>query len=503
MNIKEFEVQHNKPYEMTLMYELYEDSEFDKKAAKVISQSPLFAEAKMNKEVFYYNITNKTSLRKYLNLGMDKDTMLYMIRKLISADDFFEENELDKRYLLFDADLILVDKDTEELTFITVPAMNHGMVVKPLRIFIRELLASSVYEENENLDYVGRLLSFINSNKNMNKGELENVLGMIEASSSQTVSQSQKTEAAAEVTAAPSAAQDAVIAATVESTDGNHVDVPVENVSAGIEENFEAEKYDENARQPEKDSYASDIAVKTIGAGVAVAGMAAAVAEASEKTDTADDVIEVETTGAGGQTDAQQDLPEIDIPDIIIEDHARKEEDPVMPEIIIPEEMQAKAEEDARREAEAKAQAEAEEKARREAEAKAQAEAEERARREAEAKAQEEAEEMARQEAAMRAKKVVPYLVRTKSQEMVEIDKDEFKIGKIPGMADFLLSDNPAVSRMHAIIHHIDGSYYVCDNYSTNHTYLNGERLEAGKNYLLIHGAKISFANDEFTFLCK
>ena len=70
-------------------------------------------------------------------------------------------------------------------------------------------------------------------------------------------------------------------------------------------------------------------------------------------------------------------------------------------------------------------------------------------------------------------------------------------------MAEYLLSDNPVVSRMHAIIHKVDGSYYVCDNYSTNHTYLNGEKLEAGKRYLLIGGAKVKFANEEFTFLIK
>ena len=501
MNIKEFEVQHNKPYEITLMYELYEDSEFDKKAAKVISQSPLFAESKMNKEVFYYNITNKTSLRKYLNLGMDKDTMLYMIRKLISADDFFEENELDKRYLLFDADLILVDKESEELTFITVPAVNHGMVVKPLRIFIRELLASAVYEENENLDYVGRLISFINANKNMSKQELENVLGMIEASSSQTVSESQQAEVTEE---AP---------ARIKVTN-------VEAVSNGVEDAAAESPYTQavsEAAEPVQtnDANVANVAMAVAGTGAAVAGMAAVFTESVQAEEDADDTHE--------------NLPELDIPEIIIEDNTQKEEAPVMPEIIIPDAMniteestpvqmdieaeenahreaeakaQAEAEERTRQEAEAKAQAEAEERARQEAEARAQAKAEERARREAEARAQAEAEENARQEA-MRVKKTVPYLVRTKSQEMVEIDKDEFKIGKIPGMADFLLSDNPAVSRMHAIIHHIDGSYYVCDNYSTNHTYLNGERLEAGKNYLLIHGAKLAFANDEFTFLCK
>ena len=48
-------------------------------------------------------------------------------------------------------------------------------------------------------------------------------------------------------------------------------------------------------------------------------------------------------------------------------------------------------------------------------------------------------------------------------------------------MADYLLSDNPAVSRMHAIIHNVDNTYYICDNYSTNATYLNGQKLEPGQ----------------------
>ena len=105
--------------------------------------------------------------------------------------------------------------------------------------------------------------------------------------------------------------------------------------------------------------------------------------------------------------------------------------------------------------------------------------------------------------AAPEPKKNYPYLVRAKNQEIITVDKDEFKIGKIPGMADYLLSDNPAVSRMHAIIHNVDNTYYICDNYSTNATYLNGQKLEPGKNYLLMNGVKIKLANEEFTYFCE
>ena len=66
---------------------------------------------------------------------------------------------------MLDSDLVLVDKNSEEITFIYVPATDHGLVAKPMRAFIKEVLANAVYDESEDLDYVGRLITYVNKNK--------------------------------------------------------------------------------------------------------------------------------------------------------------------------------------------------------------------------------------------------------------------------------------------------------------------------------------------------
>ena len=185
MNIKEFEVVKKKPYDLTLVFELFEGSNLDKRAQKVIEQNDdLFAESKMDNEVFRYNISNKMSLRKYLTLGMDKETMVYIVRRILEVERFFNANGLNKDYLLYDSDLILVDKDSEVLTFVPMPASDHGLTVKPLRAFVKEVVANAIYDEEENLDYVGRLLTYVNSHKEIFPNDLEAVLGGIEAAAS-------------------------------------------------------------------------------------------------------------------------------------------------------------------------------------------------------------------------------------------------------------------------------------------------------------------------------
>lgn len=384
MNIKEFNVT-NKPFETTLVFELYEGSEFDKKAYRILKkEKALFADGKFDDEVFAYDITNKMSLRKYMSMGMNQKKMLYMMERLADADICFKTNGLDRQYLMYDADLVLVDKMSEEITFIYVPATDHGLTAKPLKVFMKEILANAVYDEMENLDYVGRLLTYMNKNKRFEPEDLSGVL---------------------------------------EEIRNNQRSLNVMEESAAVE--------------------------------LAKADAAFVPAEESDAVKIDEPVFVKEPAG------------EIKI------DEPSSEEKPILKPIeeIIPKSVKKVPEVE-------KVQLEP-------------------------IKEHVAAKDVSEAEAIKVPSKKYPYLVRSKNQEIITIDKDEFKFGKIPGMADYLLSDNPAVSRMHAIIHNVDNTYYICDNYSTNATYLNGEKLEPGKNYLLMNGVKIRLANDEFTYICE
>lgn len=96
--------------------------------------------------------------------------------------------------------------------------------------------------------------------------------------------------------------------------------------------------------------------------------------------------------------------------------------------------------------------------------------------------------------------KINPYLIRTNTKERIVITKQNFKIGKASMGVDYSVKGNGAVSRSHAIITNKNGVYYIKDNKSTNHTYVNNKMLEDGESELLTHDCKIVLGDEEFTF---
>lgn len=96
--------------------------------------------------------------------------------------------------------------------------------------------------------------------------------------------------------------------------------------------------------------------------------------------------------------------------------------------------------------------------------------------------------------------KVFPCVVRVNTKDMVMISKQNFKIGTANFGVDFKIDGNKAVSRIHATITNKDGEYYIKDNKSTNHTYVNGEMLKDGELKLLKPDTKFVLGDEEFLF---
>lgn len=93
-----------------------------------------------------------------------------------------------------------------------------------------------------------------------------------------------------------------------------------------------------------------------------------------------------------------------------------------------------------------------------------------------------------------------PFLIRTKNNEKIPLDKPVFRIGKEKSYVDYFIGDNTAISRSHANIVSRDGEYFVVDTNSTNHTYLNGQMLASNVETKITSGAKIRLANEDFEF---
>ncbi len=101
----------------------------------------------------------------------------------------------------------------------------------------------------------------------------------------------------------------------------------------------------------------------------------------------------------------------------------------------------------------------------------------------------------------MAASVIRPYLLRGSNNERIYIDKPVFHIGKERSYVDYCISGNATVSRSHADIISRNGQFFIVDNNSTNHTYVDGQMIPSNTEVALSHGTKIRLSNEEFEFL--
>lgn len=93
-----------------------------------------------------------------------------------------------------------------------------------------------------------------------------------------------------------------------------------------------------------------------------------------------------------------------------------------------------------------------------------------------------------------------PYLLRVNTYEKIQINKPVFRIGKEKSYVDYFVMNNNAVSRIHADIITDRGRYYVKDNNSTNHTFVNGTMIETDRSSEIFDGDALMLANEPFEF---
>lgn len=91
------------------------------------------------------------------------------------------------------------------------------------------------------------------------------------------------------------------------------------------------------------------------------------------------------------------------------------------------------------------------------------------------------------------------YLVRRSTGERALIDHTNFHIGRDADVADFWIN-TPTVymGTDHAYIQIVGGEYFISDNNSRNHTWLNGQKMESSRPYPLHSGDVVRMADETF-----
>ena len=97
--------------------------------------------------------------------------------------------------------------------------------------------------------------------------------------------------------------------------------------------------------------------------------------------------------------------------------------------------------------------------------------------------------------------KICAFLKRKKTGEIVEIAKPEFVIGK-SAEADYVIKDNPTISRKHLKIIQKEDGYWMEDLQSANHSYVNEKEMK--EPVRLVDEMKFRLSSDEeFEFMIR
>lgn len=93
-----------------------------------------------------------------------------------------------------------------------------------------------------------------------------------------------------------------------------------------------------------------------------------------------------------------------------------------------------------------------------------------------------------------------PKLRNKTTNETVTVDKDMFKIGRDASLGLDMVINQKSVSHYHASIRCKNGAYYIIDENSTNHVFVNGQKIPVNDNFRLNDGDVIKIGSEEFVF---
>ncbi len=91
-------------------------------------------------------------------------------------------------------------------------------------------------------------------------------------------------------------------------------------------------------------------------------------------------------------------------------------------------------------------------------------------------------------------------LIRTKNGDRIPLNKPVIRLGRDRSDLDYCINDNTAVGHSHANILQRGADYYIVDQNSRNHTFVNGMMIQGGMETRLFSGDKVRLANEDFEF---
>ena len=457
-----------------------------------------------------YDVTGLTSLETYTQNVINREKVFKILRNVSLGMISIKEYALPLSYIILNKGYMYINEETLDIQFLYLPVEGEASVSTEFKSFVRQLMAGMKYDVDEDVSYVGQLLTYINGDS----FNLRGLIGLTEAMMQDAgISYSEEESIATE--------------------DGAEI---VDNVATEEEDNGPDDSTDvlrdlqgEDGKLPEiGDDEEDDIDLEAVEAAIKEEETKTAAKAEEEKAAKVDEAVEeiegepdepvhegirIKTEREQEHTESIEDikarLNEIvgTAPKKPSKGSANESNADSKPVRVSRVAMLKAAEEAIEEEDAAAAEAEAEESNDKKASEKKDSKKD--SKKDAAKKDSTDKKEPAAKKDAVidntilgstGTLKINPYLIRVNTEERIMINKPVFKIGKASRGVDYRVNGNGAISRQHAIILHKGDEYFIKDNKSTNHTYVNDVEVKDEEEVALKDNSKIKLGDAEFIF---
>ena len=487
-----------------------------------------FLKSKVNKaqKEIVFDADGLTSLENLPASVLPRDQFIHVLEDLKDMLVYLEDSFIGPEYVSFDEKSVFIDPDTGKLYLTVLPLQNPGHDDYSMQGLVKNLISKFSPEEadafydlaasrvSSGITKISDLENMINRLKDEAAKEpsVKVVPDAAENAAEEAVAEEAVTEkAAAEISDEETAAETAAVEQIAEEIPVEEVpvaEIPIEDAPVA---EIPAEEVPEEI--PVEEVTAAEIPVETAAEEIHVKEIPAAeeiIGEQSIEEEAATEVSAIEKAAieetpdrtmyfdkqTGDELNAALAAAEAALPTAFDAERRGTEQPVVMdiPEIEVPAEEIPALEVSAEPETEIPA-----------AEVSAEPETESPAE---EVPAEPESDVPAEPESEVPAEdtpaepELTAYLFRKKSSELIPLTSNPFVIGKIPVACDYVITDNPALSRIHTMIRYAEEeeAYFIIDCNSTNHVYVNGNRVTGQQIAKLADKDRIHLATEEFVF---
>ena len=124
--------------------------------------------------VFNYQIDDKKPRAEILRQEMNKKEILTLLYNILHALEMFGKNMVSLSYVARDEQCVFVSPETYDVCFIVAPVQKEVTDLNEVRAFVKSVIVDARYSENDNDNYVARLINCANMRGTFSNSDMKN-----------------------------------------------------------------------------------------------------------------------------------------------------------------------------------------------------------------------------------------------------------------------------------------------------------------------------------------